>query len=351
MKKEPTFQRIHLNQPIVVAIIAVLALLLYGNSIGNKYCLDDSIVITQNSFVEKGLSGISDIFSTESFTGFFGKQKELVSGARYRPLSIASFAIEKQLFGAFNPFFSHVLNILLFIVTGVFIYLLLKRLLPVHKPVYEWVPFIAALLFIFHPIHTEVVANIKGRDEIMALLFSLMSSYFVITYLDKGGILKLVGAALLWFMALLSKENAIVFWILIPVMMLLSGIREVKKYILPVCLYSATAIVFLIIRHNVIGSSVGSSDELMNNSFLFATAEQKYATIFYTLWKYLELLFFPVQLTYDYYPYHIQLDDWSNIMSLLGLVSYVAIIIWLLLSLKKNFIIVFQISFFLSEHS
>jgi protein O-mannosyl-transferase len=342
MNKSSTIQKFRLSHWVVMSIISAFVFLLYGNTIGNKYCLDDSIVITRNAFVDKGISGIPDIFSTESFTGFFGRQKELVSGARYRPLSIATFAVEKQIFNGNRPSFSHFVNILLFAFTGFLIYLLLKKLLP-KKPTFEFVPLITSLLFVFHPIHTEVVANIKGRDEIMALLFSLIACYLVLKYFDTNRISILLAASIVWLLGLLSKENAIVFWLLMPMILFLAGIKDKKRYMLPLLLFSGVAVLFLIIRHSVIGSSVGVSDELMNNSFLQATIEQKYATIFYSLWKYICLLVFPVNLTYDYYPYHVHLMEWDSAGTLLGLISSVIIVVWSFISFRKNTLIAFAL--------
>ena len=58
-------------------------------SITYDFVLDDQIVITSNDFTKKGVKGIADIFANDSFTGYFGEQKDLVAGSRYRPLSIA----------------------------------------------------------------------------------------------------------------------------------------------------------------------------------------------------------------------------------------------------------------------
>ena len=346
MKKNNNTVNFHQNPWIVLVIILISSFFLYGNTLWNKYCLDDSVVITRNEFTQKGLSGITDIFSTESFTGFFGKQKELVSGARYRPLSIATFAIEQEFFHGV-PGISHFINILLFALTGFFIYLLIKKLVSPNYPTLTLVPIFTALLFIFHPIHTEVVANIKGRDEILALLFSLTGCYTALKYLETKKLWLLVLSAILWFLGLLSKENAIVFWVILPMMLFLAGIRNIKQYVKPVIAFSIAAIVFLVIRHVVIGSSTGVSDELMNNSFLQATSQQKYATIFYTLWRYIELLFIPSPLTYDYYPYQVPLVGWDNISALLGLASYTAIIIWLMVSIRKNFLITIALALYL----
>ncbi|MFA4852260.1 MAG: hypothetical protein WC599_07050, partial [Bacteroidales bacterium] len=161
------------------------ALLLYANSLFNQYALDDRLMITENQFTKKGFNGIGDILSTDSFVGFFGKQKNLVAGGRYRPLSHITFAIEYALFG-FNPFIGHLINILLYAFSCLLVYKALLKLFPSgNKHWYLTIPFIATMLFIAHPIHTEVVANIKGRDEILSLLGSFGALYFILKYIEK----------------------------------------------------------------------------------------------------------------------------------------------------------------------
>jgi len=88
------------------SILFFLAIGLYAYTITFDYVLDDQIVLTNNNFTKKGFDGIHDIMTKESFVGRFGEQKNLVVGARYRPLSIVTFAIEYQFFGL-NPKVSH----------------------------------------------------------------------------------------------------------------------------------------------------------------------------------------------------------------------------------------------------
>ena len=80
-------------------IIFIFAFLLYANSISNKYAVDDSIVIERNMFTKKGLKGMAGIWGKDTFVGFFGDERNLVSGGRYRPFTVAMFAVENQLFG------------------------------------------------------------------------------------------------------------------------------------------------------------------------------------------------------------------------------------------------------------
>ncbi|MBK7011132.1 MAG: hypothetical protein IPH36_22100 [Saprospiraceae bacterium] len=171
-----------------MAVLLVVGLFIYYQTANYGYVLDDQIVITDNQFTKKGFSGIYEILSTESMTGYFGAQQNLVQGNRYRPLSLVTFAMEYGIFNELKPGVSHVINLLLYILSCVFILRLVQLLIPDKKPLMGWfdMGFAAALLYLVHPIHVEAVANIKGRDEIMAMLFSLLSLYFFVLHYMYG---------------------------------------------------------------------------------------------------------------------------------------------------------------------
>jgi Flp pilus assembly protein TadD len=326
-------------------IIFLSAILLYANTFNHDYALDDAIVITDNIYTQKGISGIKDIFRNDSFTGFFKEKKELVPGGRYRPFSIATFAIEYEIFGE-KPGISHIINVILYALTGILIFVIFSKL-TIHKETgknFLTLPFICALLFIFHPVHTEVVANIKGRDELLAFLFSLWALLFAINYLHSNNIRHLILSGILIFIALLSKENAIVFILLVPLTIYYFTETTVKKTFVTAVPLLISAAVFLIIRQIVLGEfSSEPSDELMNNPFLHASPAQKYATIFYTLGNYIRLLFYPHPLTYDYYPYHIGLTGFNNPLVILSIIIYVIIIIIAIAGIKSGYTISYAV--------
>ncbi|MCX6256645.1 MAG: hypothetical protein NTW49_01885 [Bacteroidia bacterium] len=81
IQKEKSLKKIDY---IIYGIIIAFSFVLYGNTLPDKYALDDAIVITQNEFTKKGVDGIKDILTTEGFTGFFGMKKNLVAGGRYQ---------------------------------------------------------------------------------------------------------------------------------------------------------------------------------------------------------------------------------------------------------------------------
>lgn len=332
------------------AIILILPLLLYFQSTSFGYVLDDKIVLSENNFVKAGTAGISDIFGQESFTGFLGEQQNLVAGARYRPLSLATFALEWQWFEE-APGISHFINILLYALTGLLLFRLFFIIAPNKgaQPWYFTLPFLGALIFVLHPIHTEVVANIKGRDEILALLLSLGTLYFMLRYFVQNKIIYLPLAAITFLLAIFAKENSLTFLAVIPLLVMLFMRIPLQKIVLACLPILGAAIVYILIRYSVIGFLLDSGTEvtsIMNDPFLEATAGQKYATITYTFGWYLKLLVIPHPLTHDYYPYHVPLVNWGNWRTLLSLVLVIGLIGLAIWKWKKTRIFTFSILYF-----
>ncbi|MBK9736249.1 MAG: hypothetical protein IPO92_15325 [Saprospiraceae bacterium] len=331
--------------------ILFLSFVLYYACLPYNYVLDDQMVITGNSYTKKGFDGIWDIIKTESFEGYFGEKKELVQGNRYRPLSIITFAVEFGIFGDMNPWFSHFINILLYAMTGILMMMVLTLLFRNFKPdkKYMAIPFLAAMFFILHPIHTEAVANIKGRDEIMSMLFSLGALYCGLRYMDSRSYKFLAGSMLSYFLGLLSKENAITFLAVIPMTIYFFSEANWKKLGKLILWLGITTILYLILRFNTAGiPKLGQqANDLMNNPFLGMTGSEKFGSIMYTLGKYIMLMIFPHPLSHDYYPYAIPKVTIINLFSFASLVTYVALIYFGLKGLGRKSIYAYSILFYL----
>ncbi len=323
-----------LKSPEIFAypVFFLLSLGLYFESIKFGYVLDDVMVLSENSFVQKGFAGIWDILSKESFIGYFGEQKDLVAGSRYRPLSIVSFAIESQFFPN-TPKLSHLINILLYALTGCVVFRFCKLILQQKtKSIWYWcIPFIAACLFITHPIHSEAVANIKGRDEIMCLLFSLCATNSWLRYYDEKKKIHFIGSIIWFLLALFSKENAVTFIAIIPLTIVFFRSVKLKKAILDAWPLWLCFFFFLLVRRMVIGYFMSNGveiDDLMNNPFIGMKIHEKIATIFYTIGWYYKLLVFPHPLTHDYYPYHVPKVNFANVWSILSVLISLALLIY-----------------------
>ena len=67
-----------------IVVIFLLVILYFGNTIRNEIALDDVMVLSENTFVKKGISGIPEIFSHDSFYGATHHAASQL-GWRYRP--------------------------------------------------------------------------------------------------------------------------------------------------------------------------------------------------------------------------------------------------------------------------
>lgn len=336
---------------IPIGLICLLSFGLYIKSLSYDYVLDDLLVITENNFTKSGFSGIWDIFTTDSFQGYFGEQKNLVMGARYRPLSLVSFAVEHQFFGL-NKEVSHFINILLYALCCLLIYRVLVYIIPKRED--DLFPllsagFIIALLFTVHPLHVEAVANIKGRDEIMAMIGSMGALYFALKYQDRQKVVYLIGLAFAFYFGLFSKESSLTFLAVIPVALYIRSGRLDKRTWVPFLSLLALTLIYLLIRYQIIGylyDSTTNPDDLMNNPFVEMNGAQKWATIIYTTGLYIKLCLFPHPLTHDYYPYHIPIMEWTNPKVILSMLSILVLMAGSILGLIKRSWMWFGIIFF-----
>ena len=208
------------------------------------------------------------------------------------------------------------------------------------------IAFGATLLYALHPIHTEAVANIKGRDEIMVFLGAIMATYWVLKSFDSDSKWKYLSAAILAFtFSIFSKENAVTFIAIIPASLYVfkkASIQESIKYAIPFLI--VFGLFWFGVRSSILGdaasvSSTAPAKELMNNPFLKIdsqagyidfTSSEKYGTVLYTWTKYIKLLLFPHPLTNDYYPKYIRTssDEIPTLQSpdvLLSLIIHLAL--------------------------
>jgi protein O-mannosyl-transferase len=351
------------NTRLQAILIFVFGVLLYANTFTHDFTLDDSIVITENMFTTDGVKGIGGILKYDTFYGFFKESGKaaLVAGGRYRPLTLVFFAMEYQIFGK-NPLPYHVITVFLFALTCVLVYFTLLKLFLYRfsEMTAATMAFAAALLFTAHPVHTEAVANIKGSDEIVTLLGSLGAVLLSLKAFETRKMTWSIAAGIVFFLALLAKENAITFLAIVPMLYFVfcnAKIGDILKQTLP---FIAAAALFLVVRTAVIGASFGDTPlELMNNPYLKLQGNtyvpvpfmERMATVIFTLGWYIKLLFLPHPLTHDYYPRHVEIMSFGNGMVILSVLLYLALGIWAIRGILKKDIIAFGVLFYLATLS
>ncbi len=295
-------------------VLALLGFLLYVNTFGHQYALDDIAAIGQNLFVKKGIAGIPDLLRTE-FWHFSN-----ISLGYYRPLSLITFALEQEYFKD-SPHISHMINAGLYGLTGLVIGSLLQKWLPKQTIL----AFLVGLVFIAHPLHTEIVANIKGRDEILSFLFIalMLLSYWRYLETEQGG--WIVGACVALYLAFLSKESSIVSLALIPAMQYWFARRNVWQSLTSLWPFLIVAALFFYQKQRMIGTLSGNPPIDWAN-YPYAILGTQKSTMFKFVLYYLRLLVLPHPLVYDY-SYNViptgskgDLMTWAGFFTLVGLV-------------------------------
>ena len=300
------------NIRLQALILAAFALLLYGQTLRFDYVLDDGEMVVRQPSVVKGLAGIPEILITATtFTGTFNSASNSISTpfveprisqqrSAYRPLSLITFACEYQL-AENNAVLRHATNTVLYalavvVVFGVFVQLCTS--------IHALLPFLAALIFAAHPLHTEVVCNIKSRDELLALLFSVGALWLVVRYTQTRDVKSLLAAFGAFFLALLSKENSITMLPVFPLAMwlVLAPKPDIKRIGAAFGGMTAVALVWLLVSLRI--ASWGADDinfsSLLNNPYARAAQEQLLPTKLAVLGDYILKLAFPVTLSFDY---------------------------------------------------
>jgi hypothetical protein len=165
----------------------------------------------------------------------------------------------------------------------------------------------------------------------------ILSLYLLFDYLRNGKPMRyLLGSLFCFALALLAKENAVIFIIMIPASLyLMLHVRGVKVINLSMP-YWAIIVAYVLLRFALIGFQQQKVTELMDNPYLLATFEQKYATITLVLLKYLQLFFLPHPLSYDYGYNQIPYTVFQDPRVLLSIAIHISLIVIAFLTYKKK---------------
>lgn len=299
-------------------IIFILTFIVYGNSINNEYALDDNIVVDGNKIVEGGISAIPEIFTSRYST-------DAKQSYDYRPVVIASFAIEKQFFNKLPPYqtkeqkkkkdkltqanISHFINVLLYALTGVILLIVLQKILYQLSII---VPLAVTLLFMLHPLHTEVVSSIKNRDEIIVFLTVLLSLNYFINYTKNKSWKHLFFALLYMCVGLFTKSTALVIVPLVP--MILYFIKADKKYFILSVISMWVVFVGVRFSHKLLvdGENQVRIFKYFEHPLMHEPWSMKrISSSLYCNWFYFKSLIFPKDMAFYYGYNQIPIATWS----------------------------------------
>ncbi|MCU0423512.1 MAG: hypothetical protein MUC81_11940 [Bacteroidia bacterium] len=343
------------------SLITVICLLFYANTFRNGYAVDDFLVIENNEAINKGIAGIPKLLTSDIFDSYYQKYNadNRLSGGRYRPLSLVTFAIEQQLFAKPNnktspssivndtklTYVRHVNNVLLYIISIIVLLYFLRQVVFTSTP---WLAFLTVLFFSIHPIHTEVVANIKSRDEILSLLLITLTLIKTHHYYNSRNLKDSIVALLCFFLALLAKEYAVSLLVIIPLMAYLFKQQTQLQSLKSVLPFVAVFILYVLMRYSIVPfTGKGEDDELLNNPYLLAEGWQALATKIATLMQYVKLLLFPHPLSVDYSYQQIPYTNFTDAITWFSILFHVSLLAAFVYCYQKKHVLAFAIAFYL----
>jgi protein O-mannosyl-transferase len=259
--------------------VAATALIVYAGALWNGYALDDVFVIALNPLAHR-VAGVWQAFWEPYWPPAFG-------AAMYRPLPVASFAFDLQVD---HVAWLHATNLLWHAGVSVLLAAMTRRW--TGSDTAAW---LAGLLFAVHPVHVEAVANLVGRAELMAALFTILAVYAALA-LDRP-VWSLAALAL----GLLSKENAAIAPALIGWGWLVGLGRPTRRRAWSyVAGWAVLGIAYLVVRWGVLHPY----ERLQHVAAVFVGADPGAVrlTAIAACTDVLRLLLFPLTLRVDYSP-------------------------------------------------
>ena len=290
-----------------VALLLLVTLLVYANTLFNDFSFDDEMYILRNQTVHS--------ISPQAFIRPTRVNNVL------RPVTFASFALNWALEGA-RPFGYHLVNLLLHSAVVLLLYLLFRTLLE-SEPHAATIAFAGGLLFAVHPIHTEAVASIAARSELLAAGF-LLAAWLL--HLSERQIPALVCLLL----ALMSKESAAIF---LPLVLVGDYVRGKFATLRRYALFASVTILYLGVFWMIKGGRFGQKGvSFLDNPLFKLPAGLRILNALRIAWKYVALHLYPATLSCDYsYNAIILYAQWRYaVLALVGTALVLGLWVWAL---------------------
>jgi hypothetical protein len=324
---------------IATLIIVAVCFLVYGNTLKNDYSLDDNYVIVDNPIVEKGIKGIPQIFKSHYVNRDIEKHS-------YRPVTLATFAIEYQFFKA-NPTIGHLINLLLYTLTCI---ILLRLLLRLFRSYHWMLAALATFIFLFLPVHSEPINNIKSRDELLCLLFALSALFQFVKYADRKKWFSLMLGILLMILSLLSKASSVTFLAIIPLTMYFFTDIKWKRLLSTMMVICVALLLVKLGSMRVTGPIESVRENMFHENPFYENGTAHLNRIpmgFYTIGIYLGLLTFPKDLI-CYYGYNqVDMVGWGDPMFWVSAIVVLAIASLCIYKFRSKSPLVFGAIYFL----
>ena len=301
---------------LFLSVVAV-AFILFWPSLSGSFTLDD------HSVIEKGLqnrSFIENLFEVWVSPWHPGGQW----AGNYRPLTSLSFAL--NLIFSESPVGFRIVNVLLYALNAVVMFYVVRKISN------QTVASVAAVIFLFLPIHSEAVMSVVGRVYLLGTFFSLVSLYY---FLDK----KYWVSSAHFLLALLAGDVFMSVILIMGALLLLEN-KNLAVAIKTAGIYMIGLPVYFLLRYLALGKyafgGYGFIDPIIG-PLAFVSAKERIFTAFSHLYLYLRKTVWPADLSPDYSFNQIPIvsDLFSSWRALAGL-AFLLILIYIFYRTKRK---------------
>lgn len=273
----PTKLSVNLQSVIFIIFIIILGSVVYFNSLGGAFIWDDAGLVKNNVYL-KSWSNLPQIFTQNIWAGI-GE-----GSCVYRPLQMVTYLADYSLWNL-DPRPYHLTNMLLHILAALSLYWFVNILFN-----HRLLALFSGLLFVCHPVHTEAVSYISGRADPLVAIFILIAFIFYLKFLNASNLFSWIITLLSFVLALLARENAIIF----PALLLVYHYAFKKKLeIKPFLSILGIAVGYLVFR-------LIFKDTLFYDTPVASTFLQRLPGFFAALANYVRILFLPLNLHMEY---------------------------------------------------
>ena len=275
------------KERLYIGLLLAIVVFAYGNTLVNAFTMDDiDLYIVRNPQVTH--PSLRTLFTAHKITNVF------------RPVTFGTFALDWKI-GKGRPLGFHVVNLVLHAAVTLLLYLLLQTALQSLRHG-KAIAFTTALLFAVHPIHTEAVASIVGRAELLAAGFLIAA--WLLHLRDRE-----IAALMCFVLALLSKESAVVF---LPLALIGDYARGQWKPIFRYWRIAGITLLYLGVLWKVQGGRFGPDISALDNPLASIPAAPRIFNALHVAWKYVGLQVYPATLSCDYSYNQIPVYDLRN---------------------------------------
>ncbi|WKX90515.1 hypothetical protein Q1695_009396 [Nippostrongylus brasiliensis] len=285
-----------------VALVTVLAISSYLPSLDGEFVFDDSATVVNNPVVN-GRTSLKQVFTTDYWGNPIASPQ---SHKSYRPLTTFSFWLNYQIHGEWTlPY--HVVNLILHALVSILVFVLV-RVLRNHpddrsSSAYFWdEAMVAASAFAVHPVHTEAVANISGRAELLMSVFALSSLIHYIRCQQRRSfnVQNVLVFSLLVALAVFSKEQGISVLPLCIILEITSSSSKKWSTFLRCSALAGYAASLTVLRLRINNFTAPKFTELDNPAAFVADPLLRSASFCYLWLVNIRLLVLPHSLCFDY---------------------------------------------------